>query len=94
MDTLWGISAELSRTIFVVFLTTWLLDRSGPSGYAVRREARKGCRRFSGSGPYGDISQKRASYAEALEIIKKEIVGLLTKYSLIHFVHFHFLFRV
>jgi len=39
-------------------------------------------------------AKKRASYAEALEIIKKEIVGLLTKYSLVHFVHFHFLFRV
>jgi len=39
-------------------------------------------------------AKKRASYAEALEINILTIVGLLTKYSLVHFVHFHFLFRV
>jgi hypothetical protein len=60
MDTLWGIHAELSRAIFVAFLITCLLDRLGPSGYAVQREARKGYRRFSDSGPYGDIDQKKS----------------------------------
>lgn len=39
-------------------------------------------------------TKKRASYAEALKINILTIVGLLTKYSLVHFIHFHFLFRV